>query len=145
TAADHPAEVVGVDPDLEQVTAALRACRHLDVVRVVDDAAHQVLESVREHQASASASSDSSALVADFFSAAFALAFSASAWTASTAAELSPAACLVRRVPSAPGRPLNFCQSPVTRSRAATCSVGCAPTPSQYWARSELMSMSDGS
>jgi hypothetical protein len=32
---------------------------------------------------------------------------------------------------------LNFCQSPVTRRIAATDSVGCAPTPSQYWIRSE--------
>ena len=37
-----------------------------------------------------------------------------------------------RRVPSLPGSPLNFCQSPVTLSRAATASDGCAPTPSQY-------------
>ena len=43
-----------------------------------------------------------------------------------------------------PGRPLNFCQSPVIFSRAATASDGCAPTPSQYWARSEVTSMSDG-
>ena len=41
------------------------------------------------------------------------------------------------RVPSAPGRPLNFCQSPVTLRIAMTGSVGCAPTPSQYCARSE--------
>src|SRR5215213_7222662 len=32
--------------------------------------------------------------------------------------------------------PLNFCQSPVARKMAATASVGCAPTPSQYCARS---------
>ena len=50
-----------------------------------------------------------------------------------------------RSVPSVPGRPLNFCQSPVTLSRAATASVGCAPTPSQYCARSEVTSISEGS
>ena len=49
------------------------------------------------------------------------------------------------RVPSWPGRPLNFCQSPVTFRSAATASVGCAPTPSQYCARSETTSMNDGS
>ncbi len=43
------------------------------------------------------------------------------------------------------GSPLNFCQSPVTRKIAATGSVGWAPTPSQYWARSELTSMKLGS
>ena len=37
--------------------------------------------------------------------------------------------------------PLNFCQSPVTRKMAATASVGCAPTPSQYCARSVSTSM----
>ena len=52
---------------------------------------------------------------------------------------------LTLSVPSDPGRPLNFCQSPVTLSSASTCSVGWAPTPSQYCARSEEMSMSDGS
>ena len=50
-----------------------------------------------------------------------------------------------RRVPSVPGSPLKVCQSPVIFSSAITCSVGCAPTPSQYWARSRLISMSEGS
>jgi hypothetical protein len=48
-------------------------------------------------------------------------------------------------VPSVPGRPLNFCQSPVTLSSAATASVGWAPLVSQCWARSESISMTDGS
>src|SRR5207342_461400 len=48
-------------------------------------------------------------------------------------------------VPSAPGRPLNFCQSPVIFSSARTGSVGWAPTLSQYWARSESTSMRLGS
>ena len=52
---------------------------------------------------------------------------------------------LTLRVPSAPGRPLNFCQSPVTLRIASTASEGCAPTPSQYWARSEVTSMREGS
>ena len=43
------------------------------------------------------------------------------------------------------GSPLNFCQSPVTRKMAATASVGCAPTPSQYCARSLFTSMNEGS
>ncbi len=44
-----------------------------------------------------------------------------------------------------PGRPLNFCQSPVILRIASTASVGCAPTPSQYCARSEVTSMNEGS
>src|SRR5258707_134241 len=51
----------------------------------------------------------------------------------------------VFRVPSAPGRPLNFCQSPVISRILRTGLVGCAPTDSQYWARSESTSMRDGS
>ena len=42
---------------------------------------------------------------------------------------------------SGAGRPLNFCQSPVILRMASTGSVGCAPTPSQYCARSESTSM----
>src|SRR5690606_3928962 len=148
TAADHPAEVVGVDLDLKQLTATQAAGLHLDVVRVVHDAADQVLERVGEHQAfsslagssaagaSAAASSAAGASAAGssagaaaaassaaFFSAALALTFSAAsdaALTASAAAVDSP---LTRSVPSAPGRPLNFCQSPVTLRSASTCSV----------------------
>ena len=48
-------------------------------------------------------------------------------------------------VPSVPGRPLNCCQSPVILSSAVTASDGCAPTPSQYCARSEVTSISEGS
>ena len=51
----------------------------------------------------------------------------------------------VRRVPSAPGSPVNFCQSPVTLSRTRTGSVGWAPTDSQCWTRSEFTSMREGS
>src|SRR4051794_11457345 len=52
---------------------------------------------------------------------------------------------LTFRVPSAPGKPLNFCQSPVIFSSCRTGSVGWAPTDSQYWARSESISMRLGS
>ena len=41
--------------------------------------------------------------------------------------------------------PENFCQSPVRFNRATTASVGWAPTDSQYWARSESTSITDGS
>src|SRR4051812_4549176 len=58
---------------------------------------------------------------------------------------LSRLGSLTFRVPSAPGRPLNLCQSPVTLSSASTASDGCAPTPSQYCARSEVTSISEGS
>ena len=52
---------------------------------------------------------------------------------------------IVLSVPSLPGRPLNFCQSPVIFNSAATASVGCAPTDSQYCARSDVTSISEGS
>ena len=58
---------------------------------------------------------------------------------------LSRLGSLTFSVPSAPGSPLNFCQSPVILRIAATASVGWAPTPSQYWARSEVTSMNEGS
>ncbi len=58
---------------------------------------------------------------------------------------LSAFGSATRSVPSWPGRPLNFCQSPVIFRMAATGSVGCAPTPSQYCARSESTWMSEGS
>ncbi len=64
---------------------------------------------------------------------------------ASYSARLSAFTGCGRRVPSVPGRPLNFCQSPVTLSSACTDSVGCAPTESQYCARSESTSMTLGS
>ena len=41
--------------------------------------------------------------------------------------------------------PEYFCQSPVRLNSATTASVGWAPTDSQYWARSESTSITDGS
>ena len=58
---------------------------------------------------------------------------------------LSRLGSLTFSVPSVPGRPLNVCQSPVILSSASTASDGCAPTPSQYCARSEVTSISEGS
>src|SRR5690606_40065795 len=40
--------------------------------------------------------------------------------------------------------PLNLPQSPVSFSSASTCSVGCSPTESQDWARSEVISIYAG-
>src|SRR5688500_8316652 len=48
-ASDHLAEVVGVDPDLEDRAATQLLVADRDVVGVVDDAAHQVLESLGQH------------------------------------------------------------------------------------------------
>src|SRR6476661_4915599 len=163
-ATDHATEVLRVDADLEDLTAAQLLAPDGDGVLVVDDPLDEVLERLLEH-AQASAFADSSAGVSTascalgsstlgssaFFSAFFfgvvapsfgsSIAFLAAA---SKAAFLSALGSATFRVPSAPGRPLNFCQSPVTFSSASTCSVGCAPTESQYCARSELMSISDG-
>jgi len=41
--------------------------------------------------------------------------------------------------------PLKMPQSPVSLRIASTCGDGCAPTPSQYWARSDCTSMNEGS
>src|SRR6478609_9212386 len=61
-AADDAAEVVGVDPDLEQLTAAQLLADHDDVLVVVDDALDEVLERLLEHaQASAFAASSPAA------------------------------------------------------------------------------------
>ena len=51
-AADHPAQVVGVHPDLQPLAAAVVDQVDHDVVRVVDDAADQVLEGLLEHVSS---------------------------------------------------------------------------------------------
>ena len=55
-AADHAAEVVGVDPDLEHLTAAELLASHGDVVLVVDDALDEVLERLFQHGQAWSAS-----------------------------------------------------------------------------------------
>src|SRR6478752_2321521 len=70
---------------------------------------------------------------------------SAAASAALKRSSLDGLGSLTFSVPSAPGRPLNFCQSPVIFSSCSTGSVGWAPTPSQYWARSESISMTLGS
>jgi hypothetical protein len=57
----------------------------------------------------------------------------------------SSGSALVRMVLLAPFSPLKVPQSPLSFSSAVTCSVGCAPTPSQYWARAESISMNEGS
>src|SRR6185436_15249546 len=169
-AADDPTEVVGMDPDLEDLAATQLLTPDGDILVVVDDALDQVLQRLVEHdQASAFASPDVSttsalsalgsalsalgsalsALGSAFFFFAVVAPSLDSAMAdleaTSKSAALSAFGSATRRVPSVPGRPLCFCQSPVIFSSAATCSVGCAPTPSQYSARSELISMSEGS
>src|SRR5690606_31174278 len=151
-AADHLAEVVGVDPDLEGAAAAGGDELHLHVVRVVDDAPDEVLESVRQDAHDSEEASEASAspfarrslfflgVVASVVGSSFAAA--SAAWKR---ASLSTFSGCGLRLPSAPGRPLNFCQSPVISSRWRTGSVGCAPTPSQYCARSESISIRLGS
>src|SRR5882757_1524597 len=166
--ADHLAQVVGVHADLEHLAVALVAFPHPDLIRVLDDPAHQVLECLFQHAqlsvsvAAGSAGADSSAGATVSATAAASAATSAgtaasagaSAGTAAsagasagTAASAGAAAAAgasgasrpvatnstppwrtrgsaTRSVPSAPGRPLNFCQSPVTLSSAITASVG---------------------
>src|SRR5664280_1759893 len=200
--ADDPTEVIGMDPNLEDLAAAQILAPDSHILIVVDDALDQVLQRFVEHdQTSGLATSEAlsalSALSAfgSSFSAFSVLASALSALgsafsvltsvflgsalsalgsalsafsafgsalfrfvvapslgsdmadlvAASYSAVLSGFGSARRRVPSVPGRPLNVCQSPVIFSSAATCSVGCAPTPSQYCTRSESISMIEGS
>src|SRR5688572_22700588 len=98
--------------------------------------------------AGASAAGDSSAFFSAFLRAVVAPALgslAASLRASLKISSLSRLGSLTFRVPSVPGRPLNFCQSPVILRIFSTASVGCAPTPSQYSARSATTSMYDGS
>src|SRR5699024_211476 len=53
-AADHAAEITGVDPHLEKIPTAHRLRLHPNIVRVVDDATYEVLQGVGEHHSDAS-------------------------------------------------------------------------------------------
>src|SRR5690606_33555758 len=151
--ADHLAEVVGVHVHLDGPPAPAGDQLDADVTGVGDDAAHQVLDGIGDdgaHYSAASASVASAAassFLAFFFgvTASATGSFSAAASAALNSSSLDGFAGLVLRVPSVPGRPLNFCQSPVISSRRCTGSVGWAPTLSQYCTRSESISMSEGS
>src|SRR5664280_434707 len=182
--ADDPTEVIGMDPNLEDLAAAQILAPDSHILIVVDDALDQVLQRLVKHdQTSGLATSETLSALSAFGSsfstlisalsalgsALSALGSALSAFSAfgsalfrfvvapslgsdmadlvaaSYSAVLSGFGSARRRVPSVPGRPLNVCQSPVIFSSAATCSVGCAPTPSQYCTRSELISMIEGS
>src|SRR5699024_6048933 len=106
-AADHPAEVAGVDPDLEQVATTQCLGPDLHVVRVVDDAADPVLQRVAEHHsafslasASSVASAAASVSAASVSPAASSSAFASAAASAS-AADLASAALALRSSASA--------------------------------------------
>src|SRR5680860_573348 len=157
-ATDDTTEVVGMNPDLENLAAAQLLAPDGDIFVMIDNALDEVLQRILEHdQASALASSDASATSTTGASTTGDSAFSTLGSTLSALSAFSTLSALsalsafsafgsaTRRVPSAPGRPLCFCQSPVIFSSAATCSVGCAPTPSQYCTRSESIWMSEGS
>jgi len=86
------------------------------------------------------------------FSSAFFLAFEMAGATAlpSSAKAFANSASRSRgsgcgRIPEGMSSPVNFCQSPERLKMATTASVGWAPTDSQYWARSELTRIKDGS
>src|SRR5450759_1490469 len=165
-ATDDPSEIIGMNPDLQDLAPTKIIAPHSHILIVVDDALDQVLQRLVEHdQTSGLATSDASTAVSSsaafsvfgsafsaFVSACFRFVVAPSVGSdiadlvaASYSAVLSGFGSARRRVPSVPGRPLNVCQSPVIFRSAATCSVGCAPTPSQYCTRSELISMIEGS
>src|ERR1035437_8038618 len=158
-ATDDPSEIIGMNPDLQDLAPTKILAPHSHILIVVDDALDQVLQRLVEHdQTSGLATSDASTAVSSsaafsvFGSAFFRFVVAPSLGSdiadlvaASYSAVLSGFGSARRRVPSVPGRPLNVCQSPVIFRSAATCSVGCAPTPSQYCTRSESISMIEGS
>src|SRR5690606_29846518 len=143
TTADDLAEIVRVDVHLERAAAPRGDQLHPDVIRVVDDAPHQVLERIGEeaHSLSALPSSPDSAFAssfldslalaslpflpsalsffADFFLPSVASASGrppASSRALANSSSLDGFGSATFSLPSAPGRPLNFCQSPVIRS-----------------------------
>src|SRR5699024_12776633 len=95
--ADHPPQVVGVDPNLEHVTAAQRAQPPLDVVGVVDDPPHEVIQRIDQHHSLLSAASSAGASSAGASSAGSSVAVASSVPLASAAfalmSSLSSAAC----------------------------------------------------
>src|SRR5665647_442373 len=197
-ATDDTTEVIGMNPDLENLAATQLLAPDSDIFVMIDNALDEVLERILEHdQASALASSDASATSTTGASTTLGSAFSAfstlgsafsafstlgsafsafstltsafstlgsalsafstlgSAFSAfstlgsalsalllravvapdlgsdiaalaatSNSAFLSAFGSATRRVPSVPGRPLYFCQSPVIFNSTATCSVG---------------------
>src|SRR5690606_14293201 len=133
------------DPDLEHTSTAQVARGDLHIVRVVDDALHEVLESLLEH-AQASVDADS-AWASSFFSAFFFGVIasplpSSSPVSASNDGRAGFSSGCSRGAGA--GSPLNFCQSPVFLRMASTGSVGWAPTESQYATRSLSTSITDG-
>src|SRR5579884_2176837 len=150
--ADHLAQIVGVNMHFHSASAPIGHHGDPDIVGVVDDAAHQMLNRVdddgihRTNQFSDAASvcsppsADCSGLSASavlsasaaFLAGAFFFGVAASvvgAPSASASAELNSSSLLglgarVFNLPSAPGSPLNFCQSPVIFSSFRTGSVG---------------------
>src|SRR5699024_5515185 len=133
-----------------------------DIVRVVYDTSDQVLERISEEAHACSCLSDASSfacalseepesassvaafLPPPFFFGVVASASASSPACANAALNISGLDCFCSgysNVPSEPGRPWYFCQSPVTLSSASTGSVGWAPTPSQYCARSDCTSI----
>src|SRR5581483_11982831 len=152
-AADDLPEVLGVHPDLQDAAPAQLPRTHLDVVRVLDDALHQVLEGLLEHaQASVEVSDASAPSASSFLSDFLALGVmatpvveSSKPWTAfAKRCEKSVSLGAAVFSGAGAGSPLYFCQSPVSFRMSRTGSVGCAPTLSQYCARSESTSIFEG-
>src|ERR1035437_3277063 len=195
-ATDDPSEIIGMNPDLQDLAPTKILAPDSHVLIGVDDALDQVLQRLVEHDQTSGLATSETLSVLSAFGSSFSVLTSAlsalgSAFSVLTSVFLGSAlsalgsalsafstfgSALFRfvvapslgsdmadlvaasysavlsgfgsrrgRVPSVPGRPLNVCQSPVIFSSAATCSVGCAPTPSQYCTRSELISMIEGS
>src|SRR5919107_5975499 len=111
-AADHLAEVLRVDPDLEHTSTTQVARGDLHIVRIVDDALHEVLESLLEH-AQASVDADSAA-ASSFFSAFFFWVMASPLPSSSPPRASNDGRAFFGSATSSgagAGSPLNFCQS----------------------------------
>src|SRR5690625_624512 len=114
----------------------------LNILRVIYDSTDKVFQCFLQHGHYSAASSGFSSGEASLVSGSGASGRTTEPLSGATKASFS-AGCFISD--SSYSSPLNFCQSPVSFSRAVTCLDGCAPTPSQYWARSESIRITDGS
>src|SRR5690625_1559253 len=131
-----------MDVYTEHLSSTVIAKFNLDVFGIVNDPPYKVLQRFLQHGHYSAASSGFSSGEASLVSGSGASGTTTEPLSGATNASFS-AGCFMSD--SSYSSPLNFCQSPVSFSKAVTCFDGCASTPSQYWARSESILMTDGS
>src|SRR5690625_3012747 len=126
----------------EHLAATVVAKIDLYILGIIYDPTYKVFQCLLQHGHYSAASSGFSSGEASLVSGSGASGRTTEPLSGATKASFS-AGCFMSD--SSYSSPLNFCQSPVSLSSAVTCLDGCAPTPSQYWARSESIRITDGS